>query len=202
MKSKLDLKQLPVGREGANLYYYSTTVTIYRILYSNFSGDEYQMVLIITMSTIASFVITTALLIMYSVLDLRTRKVQNQVFLIGGITGFAIILRFGHIVDYALLHLTSVIVALILGYVLFRIGAFGGADVKTLITIAIISPGIEFASWENPILEATIAVGLQLMFTLLFGYLISQRKTDETEVIPLIPILLGAYLVIQLLALF
>ena len=107
------------------------------------------MVFIITMSTIASFVFTTALLIMYSVLDLRTRKVSNQIFLIGGIAGFAVILLFGHIVDYALLHLTAVLVAVILGYILFRIGAVGGADVKTLITIAIISPGIEFASWGN-----------------------------------------------------
>ena len=154
------------------------------------------------MSTISSFVITTSLLVMYAVHDIRTRKVPNLGFLIGGIAGLAVILRFGHIVDYALLHLTAVLVSLILGYTLFRIGAFGGADVKTLITIAIISPGIEFSNWGNPILESIIAVGLQLMITLLFGYLISQRKTDEAKVIPLIPILLGAYLVVQLLALF
>ena len=115
--------------------------------------------------------------------------------------GFAIVLQFGHIVDYALLHLTAVLVALILGYTLFRIGALGGADVKVLFSIAIISPGIEFASWGNPILEGIVAVGLQLMIILVIGYLIAQRKTDETEVIPLIPILFGAYLVLQLLAL-
>jgi len=159
------------------------------------------MVLIISMSTIASFVVTTILLFIYAVLDIRTRKVPNQVLLIGGIVGFAIVLQFGHIVDYALLHLTAVLVALILGYTLFRIGALGGADVKVLFSIAIISPGIEFASWGNPILEGIVAVGLQLMIILVIGYLIAQRKTDETEVIPLIPILFGAYLVLQLLAL-
>ena len=160
------------------------------------------MVLIITMSTIASFVFTTILLFIYAVLDIRTKKVTNQVLLIGGIVGLSVVLRFGHIVDYALLHLTAILVALILGYALFRIGAFGGADVKTLFTIALISPGIEFTSWESPILEGIVAVGLQLMITLIVGYLISQRKTNETEVIPLIPILFGAYLVLQLLALF
>jgi len=154
------------------------------------------------MSTISSFVFTTVLLIMYAILDIRTRKVPNQVLLMGGIVGLAIVLRFGHIVDFALLHLTAVLVALILGYTLFRIGAFGGADVKVLFTIAIISPGIEFASWENPILEGIVAVGLQLVITLLCGYLISRRKTDGMEVTPLIPILFGAYLVLQLLALF
>lgn len=160
------------------------------------------MVLIITGSTIASFVFTTILLFMYAVLDIRTRKVPNQVLLIGGIIGLAVVLRFGHIVDYTVLHLTAVLVALILGYTLFRIGSFGGADAKVLFTIAIISPGIEFASWENPILEGILAVGLQLGITLLYGYLISRRKTGPTEVIPLIPILFGAYLVLQLLALF
>ena len=160
------------------------------------------MVLIITMSTIASFAFTTSLLIMYAVLDIRTRKVPNQALLIGGITGLAVVLRFSHIVDYAILHLTAAFVALILGYTLFRIGAFGGADVKVLFTIALISPGIEFASWGIPILEGIMAVGLQLVITLAIGYLFSLRKTDESEVIPLIPILLGAYLVLQLLALF
>ncbi len=115
--------------------------------------------------------------------------------------GLAVVLRFGHIVDYALLHLTAVLLALILGYILFRIGSLGGADVKALLSIAIISPGIEFASWGNPILEGIVAVGFQLVIMLLCGYLISQRKTDETKVIPLIPILFGAYLVLQLLAL-
>jgi len=159
------------------------------------------MVLIITMSTISSFVFTTVLLTMYSILDIRTKKVPNQVMLMGGIVGLAVVLRFGHIVDFALLHLTAVLVALILGYTLFRIGAFGGADVKVLFTIAIVSPGIEFASWENPILEGIVIIGLQLVITLLCGYLISRRKTGGTEVIPLIPILFGAYLVLQLLAL-
>ncbi len=159
------------------------------------------MVLIITISTIASFVFTAIMLFMYAVLDFRTRKVPNQIFLIGGIVGLAVVLRFGHIVDYALLHLTAVLLALILGYILFRIGSLGGADVKALLSIAIISPGIEFASWGNPILEGIVAVGFQLVIMLLCGYLISQRKTDETKVIPLIPILFGAYLVLQLLAL-
>ena len=160
------------------------------------------MVLIITMATFASFVFTTCLLLIYAVFDLRTRKVPNQVLLIGGIVGFGVVLRFGHIVDYAILHLTAALVALILGYILFRIGAFGGADVKVLFTIAIISPGIEFTSWGNPIMEGILAVGLQLVITLTIGYLIAQRRTEGTEPIPLIPILLGAYLVLQLLALF
>jgi Flp pilus assembly protein protease CpaA len=101
-----------------------------------------------------------------------------------------------------LLHLTAALLTLTLGYVLFRIGALGGADVKILFTISILSPGIEFANWENPILEGILIVGLLFMIPLIVGYLISQRKTDEGDVIPLIPVILGTYLVLQLLALF
>ena len=72
---------------------------------------------------------------------------------------------------------------------------------KALFIIAVISPGVEFADWGNPVLEGILIVGLLLIVTLLSGYLISQRKSDGTEVIPLIPILSGAYLVLQLLAL-
>ncbi len=115
--------------------------------------------------------------------------------------GLSIALRFGHIEEYALLHLTAVLVTLVLGYILFRIGSFGGADVKTIFTIAIVSPGIEFASWENPVFEAVLIVGLQLVITLAIGYLIAQRKTDGSEVVPLIPVIFAAYLVLQLLAL-
>lgn len=159
------------------------------------------MVLIITASTISSFVFTTLLLFIYAVFDFRTRRIPNQVMLIGGIMGLSIALRFGHIEEYALLHLTAVLVTLVLGYILFRIGSFGGADVKTIFTIAIVSPGIEFASWENPVFEAVLIVGLQLVITLAIGYLIAQRKTDGSEVVPLIPVIFAAYLVLQLLAL-
>lgn len=160
------------------------------------------MVLIITISEISSFVFTTVLLFIYAVFDLRTRKIPNQAMFIGGFMGLAIVLGFGHIVEYALLHLTAILVALILGYTLFRIGSFGGADAKIIFIIAIISPGIEFASWGNPILEGIVAVGFQLGITLLCGYLLSRLKKDRIEVIPLIPILFAAYLVLQLLALF
>ncbi|MCK4568524.1 MAG: prepilin peptidase [Candidatus Thorarchaeota archaeon] len=159
------------------------------------------MVLVITASAIFSFTFATILLFIYSVYDLRTRKVPNQVMLVGAIVGLVIVTLSGHIVEQAMLHLTAVLVTLILGYVLFRIGSFGGADMKTIFTIAIISPGIEFASWGNPVLEAILVISIQLGVVLVSGYLISQRKTIGTEVVPLIPIIFTAYLVLQVLAL-
>ena len=159
------------------------------------------MVLEITVSAILSFTFATILLFIYSVFDLRTRKVPNQVILGGAIVGLAIVILSGHIVEQAMLHLTAVLVTLVLGYILFRIGSFGGADVKAIFTIAIISPGIEFGSWGDPVLEAILAIGLLLVIALVSGYIISQRKTVGTEVVPLIPIIFTAYLVLQVLAL-
>ncbi len=159
------------------------------------------MVLVITASAIFSFTFATILLFIYSVYDLRTRKVPNQVMFVGAIVGLIIVTLSGHIVEQAMLHLTAVLVTLILGYVLFRIGSFGGADVKAIFTIAILSPGVEFGSWGNPIMEGIVIVGLQLVITLVSGYLISKRIADGPEVIPLIPVIFATYLMLQVLAL-
>jgi len=91
----------------------------------------------------------------------------------------------------------------VVAYMLFRVGAFGGADVKTVVTIAILSPGVEFGDWSQPILEGIIASGLLLVAVLLVASVFSQyrRKQEKTSVTPLLPIMIGAYLAIQLLAL-
>ncbi len=160
------------------------------------------MVLVITISAISSFVFAVSLLVMYSYLDIHTREVPNRVMLIGGILSLGIIMRSDHLIENLYLHLTAVLLTLVLGYILFRMGALGGADVKTLFTIAIISPGVEFASWGNPVLEGILIVGLLFAIPLMVGYLKSQRETEKTSVIPLIPIIFAVYLAIQLLAIF
>ena len=158
------------------------------------------MELVITESAFAAFAITVVILIIYSVDDLRTRKVPNRFVFAAIFIGLFMGLQMGHLIEHAVLHLTAALLTLILGYALFRIGALGGADVKTLFTIAVISPGVEFTSWGNPVLEGILIVGLLFAGTMIVAYLISQRKTDENDVIPLIPIILGVYLVMQLLA--
>jgi Flp pilus assembly protein protease CpaA len=160
------------------------------------------MELVITLSSISSFTFMVILFIIYCVFDIRYREIPNRAILIGGVLGLGVILFSGHLAEHALLHLTAVILTGILGYVLFRIGSLGGADVKILLTIAIISPGVEFASWSDPILEGIMVVGILLSITLMAGYLVSKRKTDDSIVIPLIPIMFCVYLVLQLLALF
>jgi len=121
----------------------------------------------------------------------------------GGLVGLIIVVFTGHLIDHALLHLTAGIFLTAVAYMLFRVGAFGGADVKTVVTIAILSPGVEFGDWSQPILEGIIASGLLLLAVLLVASAFSlyRQQQEKTSVTPLLPIMLGAYLAIQILAL-
>jgi Flp pilus assembly protein protease CpaA len=166
-------------------------------------GAECWMILEITISSILSFAAITLLLLVYSVFDLRTRHVPNRIMIIGGVASFGIIILTGHLIEHPLLHLTASVFMITVAYMLFRVGAFGGADVKTVITIAILSPGVEFGDWYEPILEGIVASGLLLAMVLLVAYIFSQyiQKREGNNVTPLLPIILVAYLILQLLAL-
>ncbi|MDH4215076.1 MAG: prepilin peptidase [Candidatus Thorarchaeota archaeon] len=161
------------------------------------------MALEITISSILSFIAITLLLLIYTGFDLRTRHVPNRIMIIGGSVGMAIVILTGHLFEHVLLHVSSGIFMIIVAYMLFRVGAFGGADVKAVTTIAILSPGIEFGGWSDPILEGIVASGLLLAIVLVCAYIYSKykRKRLGVDVIPLLPIMLVAYLVLQLLAL-
>jgi preflagellin peptidase FlaK len=161
------------------------------------------LVLEITVPSIVSFVSTITLLLIYSLLDLHERRVPNRVMIAGGTIGVGIVTLTGHLFNQMLLHLSAIVFMLCVGYLLFRLRVFGGADVKTVVSIAILSPGIEFSNWSDPILEGAVASGLLLGIVLLSAYLFSksERRSEELRMIPLLPIVLVAYLGMQLLAL-
>ena len=162
------------------------------------------MALEFTLPTVSSFIMTIVLLCVYSWLDLKDRRVANRVVLIGGIVGFGLVAVTGHIIERSILHLTAVTFVFVISYLMFRLNALGGADVKSLVTVAIISPGIEFTTWDNPVFEAVIGGGIGLFLMLLLGFVYWKFtiKPDSTvhRVTPLIPMLLIAYLFVQLLA--
>lgn len=158
------------------------------------------MVFVITDFAIAAYICTIIILLINSIWDFRARRVSNKITFTGLLGAVVFSVLSDRIFEQPMLYLTSILLTLFLGYVLFKIGALGGADVKALLAIAIISPGVEFANWGNPILEAILIVGLLFMFTLMIGYVLSKKKTDEDDIIPLIPIIMGVYLALQLLA--
>lgn len=158
------------------------------------------MVLALTEMSVISFIIVIALLVFFSVLDIKDRKVRNEIVISGLIVGSVISLLTGHFVYYPELHLTAILLVIPIAYILFRLGSIGGADVKVLFTIALLSPGIEFGEWGQPILEAIIGLGGELFIMLLGGY-IYWRNRDRESTPPLIPIVLIGYVFVQLFAL-
>ncbi|MBN2230834.1 MAG: prepilin peptidase [Candidatus Thorarchaeota archaeon] len=158
----------------------------------------------ITGSSIISFVVLTSLLLIYSILDIRNRRVSNRVMIAGAVIGFVVVLTSGHLFERIILHLTAGTIMILFGYTLFRIGSFGGADAKSVITMAIVSPGLEFGKWNDPILEGVVISGIILSSVLLIAYVYSRfyNQSKIEKPIPLIPIILGAYLLIQIIAIF
>ena len=159
------------------------------------------MVLNFTVMSIASFLTIIALLVIYSILDIRDRKVKNEIVFIGGVVGCLILVLTEHFVYNIVLHLSSLLLVVSLSFILFRIGSIGGADAKVLFTIVLLSPGIELGAWGQPVLEAIIGLGGELIVMLLGGYLYWRYRTGERSP-PMIPILLIGYLIVQLFALF
>ncbi len=158
------------------------------------------MVLNFTVMSIASFLTIIALLVIYSILDIRDRKVRNAIVFVGGVVGCLILVLTGHFVYNVVLHLSALLLVVPLSFILFRIGSIGGADAKVLFTIALLSPGIEMGAWSQPILEAIVGLGGELIVMLLGSYLYWRYKTGERSP-PMIPILLMGYLIVQLFAL-
>lgn len=162
------------------------------------------MTIEISAATIVSFLITSLILVVYSWMDLKNRKVPNQVMLVGFVIGIGSILITGHLFERVELHVIAGVFVCIISYILFRLKSIGGADFKSLITIAVISPGIEFTTWESPLYEAIIGAGLQIGVMLFLGYVVwkfSTREENETRrPTPLIPLLTVAYFAVQLLA--
>lgn len=159
------------------------------------------MVLDLTVMSVTSFLTIISLLVIYSILDIRDRKVKNEIVLAGSIVGCMILLLTGHFVHNIVLHLVALVLVVPLSLILFRISSIGGADAKVLFSIALISPGIELGDWSQPVLEAIVGLGGELIVMLLGGYLYWRCKNRERTP-PLIPILFMGYLIVQLFALF
>jgi len=164
-------------------------------------------VLEITLASILMMVTTLILLSVFSYLDLRYRRVSNRVILAGALIGSAVAVLSGHMLLYARLHLLAPFMVVPIAYALWRAGSLGGADAKSLIVVALLSPGLEFAQWDIPFIEVTLGDWLRILLMLLFGLLYQranaqpQSAVNPEKPIPLIPFLLLSYLLSQLLAL-
>ena len=87
---------------------------------------------------------------------------------------------------------------------LYRLGALGVADVKALLVVTITSPGLVYGHWENQIYEGVMIGAIEVLVMILVGYsywLIhrhSSRTSSGKRTVPLLPLLLGGYLAVQM----
>ncbi len=150
-----------------------------------------------------SFATAVILLLVFSFFDVRERKVSNGLLSAGGLVGCVVSILTGHLFILPFLYLSTLSFVLALSYVLFRLGALGGADVKALIVVTLTSPGVVYAHWENQIYEGVMIGAIEILVMLFAGYLYSQirrrsdRTSSEERAAPLIPLLLVGYMVVQ-----
>lgn len=139
------------------------------------------------------------LLLVLSVADIRSRTAPNSYLVGGGGIGILIEIAMG-VEPEIILRVISLAFTMALALSLYRIGAVGGGDVKTLIVVALLSPGLPTTTCDE-VLEAVLAGGIELFVMLLLGTIHSRFRSDggrTSEITPLIPYLLVGYLVVQI----
>ena len=152
-----------------------------------------------------SFTTAVILLLVFSFLDVRDRKVSNGILSAGGLVGCVVSILTRQLFSRPFLYLSTLSFVLTLSYVLFRLGALGGADVKALVVVTLTSPGMVYAHWENQIYEGVMIGAIEILVMVFVGYLYWQilrrsgRTTSEERVVPLIPLLLVGYVVVQMM---
>ncbi len=159
------------------------------------------MVLEITAQGLIAFGLAAALLVMFSTMDIKTRRVPNDIvamaLMIGLLTGVVT----GHLLNQIYLHLVAISIAFLFTIPLFYRGAIGGADAKTVLLVACISPGFEFGQLGDVVFEGILGVLVPLLVMFIIGILYRKKQVEpDDRPIPLIPFLLVGYLLVQLLA--
>ena len=151
-----------------------------------------------------SFATAVILLLVFSFFDVKERKVSNGLLLTGGLVGCVVSILTGQLFALPVLYISTLTFILVLSYSLFRLGAVGGADVKALLVVAITSPGLVYAHWENQIYEGVMIGAIEVLMMVLLGYFYWQihRRTSSTKLerrtVPLLPLLLVAYIGVQI----
>lgn len=160
------------------------------------------MVLDLGLASLTSITLICVILGVCTVLDLRERRIPNRIIVVFAITGALLVVVTGHLAQDWILHLSSTATFLTLGYILFKMGAIGGGDLKTSLLIGLVSPGLELVGWADPVLEGFMISAIELAIMLLLGYLAGRIRDHSHARIPLIPLIFVAYLAVQIMSVF
>lgn len=148
------------------------------------------------------FIECLAVLFWFSYMDVSTKKIPNRHLFVALLIALFSVLITGHLIEHLVLHLSAIGFTGVTACVLYRIGAIGGGDLKLLLVVSFLSPGMTFVTMADPVLEAVISAGILMMGMLLLGWLYSWHSTergnlDGTPMTPLIPFLTLLYVVLQ-----
>ncbi|MGV9169871.1 MAG: prepilin peptidase [Promethearchaeia archaeon] len=154
---------------------------------------------------ILAFFATVGFLSLIGYYDFKKREIDNTIMVASAILGGLLTLLSGHLFEFQWQHLVAVPFTVVLATILFNVGAIGGADLKALVIISIISPRIEFHDVLNPIFECVISISVQILVMLILGqiwYILNRKQDSESETVPpLLPFLLIGYISIQIIPL-
>ena len=163
-------------------------------------SEEKSMSLVVSLPSVISFLTGLILLSGYSCMDLKHRKVPNR-FIAGTATiGVVVVLLTGEILENWIVYLSATSCMLVISYLLFHIGAMGGADAKASLVVGLVSPGLMFGSLGSPVFEGVLISCLEILVMMGIGYGVYRCRENCEDTIPLIPALLIGYLSVQLLA--
>ncbi len=155
--------------------------------------------------TIVVFIECVVVLTWFSHVDISTRRIPNRQILVALVLASLTVIASGYLFDHLILHASAVGFTGFMVCVLYRLGSIGGGDVKLLLIVAFLSPGVIFVSGMNPVFEGIIASGLLIFGMLLLGWLYSRmcEKKDAScprTIIPLVPCLTLSYIILQTIA--
>jgi preflagellin peptidase FlaK len=131
------------------------------------------------MLDLVAVILCLVVLIYASYWDVRRRKVGNAPWLVliaagMGLAGYGV---FNHGVSFLLQLLYSTLLSGVLSYIFLRLGLFGGADAKALISLSIlfpVPPSFTVLSYQFPMLSSSAAPAFPLALTsLLYGAMLA-----------------------------
>lgn len=165
-------------------------------------GQESNQIMGPVESAAVVFGSCVAILIWFSHMDISTRRIPNHQLLVSFIVATVIVIFSGHLFAYPMLHGVAVGFTGLMGYVLYRLGSIGGGDLKLILIVAFLSPGMVFTTGGDPILEVVITSGLMTLGMLLLGWFYSRNSranndASEDPMTPLIPFLTISYMILQ-----
>jgi len=127
-------------------------------------------------------------LISYSWIDIRTKRLSNELIVIFGLVGLLLIILTSKPLIYSLI---SMFLMFILAIALWLFGTIGGADAKLIIVLSLFMPNINFLNTLHQFIIFLLCLGI--LGTSYGLYSRNRARKGQTRV-PFIPVITLVYI--------